>query len=412
MSQAKPAVAHFTSRYLVFCIGFLIILSYHALIIEAAMRNLAFAGLVDYFLQPVPVASMPPRNSMDLFFNLTKRNPGRYEPYYMRLKGVALSFADAEYIQYAQGRNELQLAQEAQAGGNQEQAEDHYRRALAIGTEQIQMEAHLQLANLFFATGNLFGFEQHLDAVAKHAPPLGFRFDQCPDRELLGGYVDKHDIELDRPVHIVLVWKSLGQLKSQDAPLLVGKSASQSAWQTVFWQNYEFQLGLVDNSVHDGGFERRLLPQVGVLPQLPNRFYRQTPQNTQIIYEYPETVQNMFLMLYGHGEGRVGIGSQSITIPPAPHREAYLITGRYRTHGEAEPRIGINYLLEDGSGFGTNLSWFADQPSRDWSQFAGFWLPPSNAAHLSYWVLNLDSASKLYVDDLGLFSVPVSCVVQ
>jgi hypothetical protein len=383
---------------------------------DAFARNLAFLPAIGYFLSP---SADPQDARLDraraLFTRLAQHDAVRYQPYSLRLEGIANLLSSAHNQEYVNGWTELEHARQAQSLGDWEKAEEHYRRAAAVGTEQVRLEAYVLLADLSRARRDTAGLESNVGYAAENISPLAMRFAGCQDIELVGGYVDERDIALDQPVHIVLIWeKHRADLSlDQDDETDVG-GQDGNFWQWAADESRLLQIGMAANLVPDGGFERTVLPREGFPHQLPRALYgRQTPDHTALRYGSPVPGENMVLELCGRGDTPAGVGSTPTEIPQARHSTVYLITGRYRTFGDAQPKIGIRWLLEGAARWSDNVSSYAiQQPAAEWTRFAALMTPPEKAIALQYWVLNADAVSRMQVDDLGLFLVPLPCAAQ
>jgi len=305
----------------------------------------------------------------------------------------------------------LQTAQKVQAGVGWDAAREHYQSAIAQGTEQIKLEAYLLLGELLRSWGNEAGFRQAMEAAYGLTPDLSIEFDNCSSMNMLGGYIDERDIELDVPIHVVLVWEIEQDVDLPEETLVDEDNAS---WQFFLWRDRVFQIGVVENLVPDGGFERMALPGTVVLPQLPNRLYgAQELIHTALAYESPLQNHNMILTLYGRGQTWVGLGSPHVDGPTGQGEVGYLVTGRYQSTEGAVPRIGVRWWLRDAASWDDNVSTYAvEQPSTDWVRFARLAIPPENTDRVQAWIINADDFSHLYVDNLGLFRVPLPCSVD
>jgi len=139
-----------------------------------------------------------------------------------------------------------------------------------------------------------------------------------------------------------------------------------------------------------------------------NLFVRQTSEQIERVFE--SSAANTILKLNGQGRTAVGVGSPSLSIDDSSENVGYLITGRYHTSEKADPKIGIRWLLEDSVSWNDNTSSYVVQQSATrWTRFGAVFTPPDNANGLQYWVLNVDADSSLYVDNLGLFRIPLPC---
>lgn len=390
---------------IVFLFGLLTAFFYSISIINTAKRNIAFVGLVAYLNQPTLVVDDNALQTTGrLFAALTEKDPEQYEAYNVRLQGINNSLNKAVYRQYILGKNRLQLAQQAQSVGNLAEAEEYYHQAISMGTTQTQLEASLHLIHT----------PPNLQSFIEDNPPLSIWHNPCTDIELLGVYVDERDIAMNMPVPLVFIWQAKN-IDESSLPVGIALSkADDEIWQWYQSKTLLFQLGTVPNLLPDGGFERTVLPRIGLPANMPRSLYtRQMAHHTMLQYEAPEIADNMVLILNGDGDTSVGLGSLPIPIVTEHNSVAYLVTGHYRTIGEADPRIGIRWLLREATAWNENVSsHVVQQSSADWVQFAGLTTPPINAERLQYWVLNVDAQSELHVDNLGLFPISLPCVPQ
>lgn len=386
---------------------------------ESGVRNRAFVAFTNYLLSPSALPGDPRVElARVLFDRLAQQNPDRFQAYSVRVNGIADQLRSSSNQQYFYGRMELQQAREAESLGKWSIAIEHYHNAIDKGTEQVKLEANLLLAELSRMQGDQAGFEQAMQAVSEVSLPLSIPFVGCSDLELLGGYIDERDLELDRPVHIVLVWKG-----PRDHSVFKnsignnGDSIANGHWRFFSWRDQIFQVGLVDNLVSNGGFEQTSLPQVGGAVGYRRMYYRtQEWHHNPIVYKRTQTegqTQDMALELHGKGQTMVGLESTPVDVPVSSTDVGYLVAGWYQTTEDAVPKIGIRWLLKDAVVWDDNISSYAvTQPSAKWSPFARLTMPPDSTAQVRLWVLNINEIARLQVDNLGLFRVPLPCLVK
>lgn len=376
---------------------------------QGATRNRAFVMLTKCLLAPSasPTDSRA-RTASELFDSLSQQDPERYQAYSIRLQGMTRQLLSLPNRQYYNGRRELQRACEAEALGNWDAAISHYHRAITSGTEQIGLEANLLLAKLLQAQGNVTGFEQAMQTASGVSLPLFVSFDGCPDLELLGGYVDERDLELNRPVHIVLVWRTV-----QGRPVLrddIDAIGGNSKWRFVVWQDQIFQLGLVENLVPDGGFERVVLPYSGIPIGYSSLAAKEEHFNPALVYKEATRGEDMMLAMEGTNDTYIGLRSSLVDVQTGGHSIGYLVVGEYRSTANAKVQVGIRWLLK-GATFQDNISSHAVccQSSTEWTRFARLAVPPDNADKVRLWIVELNGLARLYVDNLALFHVPLPC---
>lgn len=374
---------------------------------EDFIRNKAFLATIDYFSSPSasPTGSRIHRAGR-LFGALSRKSPQRYEPYNRRIQGVMTYLEKPSNQRYYWGRMHLQSAQKAQTRADWGLAREHYQSTIAQGTEQAQLEAYLLLGELSQRQGDEEGFRQAMEAAYEFAPDLLMRFGGCPSMELLGGYIDQRDLELDAPIHVVLVWQV------ERAAGFPGRIVHDDRdWHLFAWRDRVFQVGSVENLVPEGGFEGALLPSEALLRQMPMRLFRsQETDHAALVYEAPEQKHNLVLMLNGKGENAVGLGSPKASVPSDREDIVYLVAGEYQSSGEAVPKIGVRWWLRHAVSWSDNDSIYPVQtPSEKWDRFARLLAPPIHASEVQVWVLNQDKTSSLRVDNLGLLPVPLPC---
>jgi hypothetical protein len=395
--------------------GALVLVLLLASLWEAGVRNRAFLAFTGYLVSP----SASPEDARvvlasELFESLARRDRGRYQTYNLRVRGIKNYLDRQANRRYYVGRMHLQKAREAERRGNWDEAVVHYENAITGGTEQIRLEAHLFLGDLLRSRGDDAGFHTAMQVASAFVPGVPVDFAGCSQMKLLGGYVDERDLELDAPIHIVLIWESDGAGNPVDLVGVGAGSEEEERWRFLAWRARVFQVGLVENLVPDGGFERMMLPGTVILPQLPNRLYRaQELIHTVLAYESPLQNQNMILTLYGRGQMSVGLGSPRVDVPTGQGDVGYLVTGWYQSTEGAVPRIGVRWWLRDAVSWDDNVSTYAvEQPSTDWVGFARLAIPPENTDRVQAWIINADEFSHLSVDNLGLFRVPLPCSVE
>jgi hypothetical protein len=371
---------------------------------ENLMANLGMVSLLKCFANPSASPTDPRLGlSREILDDLSLRDISRYRAYGERLKGIEFRLSEDANREYYQGRTHLQNAQKAQVEESWDVSRNHYRSAISKGTEQIKLEAYLLLGDLLRERGDEEGFRQAMKAAYEFTPNLSIQFGGCPSMTLLGSYIDERDLELNVPIHVILVWELAGAHEAINAD---GEN-----WHFFSWRDKVFQVGTVENLVPDGGFESRVLPSEAPLHQMPMPLFRdQEIDHTTLAYE-SQRKQNLVLVLNGKGDSSVGLGSRKADISTDRRDIGYLITGRYRSTSGAAPHIGVRWWLQDVVSWNDNeSSYLVQKPSERWERFAGLLTPPDDASEVQIWVLNLDKTSSLRVDNLGLFRVPVFCV--
>lgn len=396
---------------IVACLSFLIIAIFHASLFEAGLRNLAFIGLVKHFADPPAHSELTlSARTLELFAVLAERDPSRYQPYYQRLRGIHHSFSDSLNQRYLRGRKELELALRANLAGDKSAAEEHLRRALAAGTQPVQLEARLHLAFLLSEQGEFEQSEDQIRAILGSLESFSSEFDGCPGTRLLGGSIEYGDVRSDLPIHVVLVWEREDTDQRSGRPETVTQTGSIDSWHWYEVGQLLFVVGSTPNLIHDGGFEGIVTPRAGLPPNLAHPLYRdQRVQHTKFQYDSSPETSNIVLTLDGQGESAVGVGSSLVPVQDAIPT-AYLFAGRYRTAGAAVPRIGARWIIEGAREWDDHISQYAvTQPSSSWTQFSRLMAPPENAEQVQFWTLNADASSRLSVDDLALLRVPLPC---
>ncbi|MBX2997176.1 MAG: hypothetical protein KF893_01605 [Caldilineaceae bacterium] len=355
------------------------------------IRNLAFLELNRFLFQPALRLDESFDRAQSYFDQAAAYDPARYQPYQLRLQGMGRSLAE----------NDLHATGDAVGD---------YLQALAHGPLQEREEITLALAALLEARTQGAGGRYLYTDVSNPLSPFPVAFNRCADVELAAIYLSERHVATRQPVPVVLVWRMVTE-SAEETHKAASASARRDGWAIYSQGNLLFQIGSVRNQLFDGGFEQTPLPRQGYPGNLFRPLYgRQTHEHTRLLYEFPDLGANMILQLDGKGATAVGLGSDPLEITDPASPAAYLISGRYRSEGEAMPRIGIRWLLRDAQGWGDNVSsYVVQQGAAEWTSFAGLQLPHAQADTFQYWVLNADANSQLYVDNLGLFRVPLPC---
>ncbi|MEM4724182.1 MAG: hypothetical protein QXP01_04150 [Candidatus Hadarchaeum sp.] len=396
---------------LVTCVALMgIALLFSASLSEAVVRNLAFINLSRFLFQPTLTLDRPLARSLRLFEQASSYNPVRYVPYRLRLKGLAGAFG-GDNCRNDEGKH-LPAAMHASVDEQWTSQVKLYLDTIVHDPLELRKEAVQQLIILLdtYRESKDFGRYVYTDVDT----PLSFfpvAFDQCPALELVAIYFSECHIALRQSVPVVLVWHMTAETSWEQVTSIAPYQLNHR-WEVYRDGDYLIQIGNVSNQLFDGGFEQTVLPREGQPSLLPVALYsRQTQQHTRLLYEIPESGQNMILELYGKGETSVGLGSSSLEIPAEFVGQAYLVTGRYRTDGEAVPRIGVRWLLKSAKEWDENVSSYIVRTATDeWISFAGILLPHPDAESFQYWALNANPNSRLYVDNLGVFPISLPCM--
>jgi len=397
-----------------FCIAMTVSALLDTVVFEASVRNLAFVNLSKGFLQPTLTFDEHFHRSLELFDRVSVYDPARYESYHLRLKGLIETLGDD--ARNSGDINHLEVRPRSVAYNGWESVVGHYLRDVAQGLEAVRENAMQELAGLLDSQEEMADFGRYVYTDMSGSSSFPVTFNKCAEVDLMAIYISEWSIAIRQPVPVVIVWRITTENLQERAVLDEPFQQQDSRWEFHRSGKFLFQIGTVINKLPDGGFEQIVLPREGLPPSLPCQIYgSQLQQQTQLVYEFPETGQNMVLLLGGRrnsrvGHSRVGLCSLPIDIPSHSTREAYLVTGRYRTVGEAMPYIGIRWLLRDAQKWDDNISAYVVQRIADeWTSFAAI-LPSHLAAKsLEYWVINADASAQLYVDNLGLFSVSLPC---
>ena len=397
--------------FVVICTGMLgIISALNTALLKAGIRNLAFVNLSKLLSQPTLTLDGSFTHSLKLFERVSIYDPARYDPYRLRLKGLTETFGEDDIKGDSEERQPAGL--HAPMGEREISRVRSYLRTVAHSPTEFRAEAIQQLTSLLdtYRESDDFGRYTYTDADSSFFlfPVV---FDRCPKLELMAVYFSEHHIAVRRSVSIVIVWRVTDEISWEQIVFFV-QLQQNYGWGIHRDRDYLIQVGNAVNQLFDGGFEQTVLPREGWPSLLPRALYsRQTQQHTRLLYEIPESGQNMILELDGKGEIPVGLGSLPLEIPAEFAGQAYLITGRYRTEGEAAPRIGLRWLLKGAKKWDDNISSYVVRTANDeWTSFAGILLPHPEAESFQYWVLNASADSRLYVDSLGIFSIFLPCV--
>ena len=408
--STKSAITQPAIKVIV-CVGLIVTLLFKTSIFEAGVRNFAFTTLLKGSLQPALSLNEPLVRSRDLFDRLAVRDPVRFEPYQVRLTGLIERLQDDAFS--IDGSSHLQAGARAAARNEWGPATGYYLDAIAYGPVAVREDAIQQLTGILDSQVEIADFGRYVYTDVGGPSSFPVAFDQCPQVKLMAIYIGEQSVALRQPVPIVIIWR-IGTENLQEKAVLDELFQHNSGWELRRSGRFIFQIGVAINQILDGGFEQIVLPRAGLPPSLPRRLYvRQTQQHTQVVYESPDTGQNMVLLLDSQGDTSVGLGSSPMAVSATPVQEGYLVTGRYRTTGEAAPRIGIRWLLKDAKEWNDNVSSYIVREAADeWTPFAGILPPHPKAESFQYWVLNADAASQLFVDNLGIFPIPLPCAPQ
>ncbi|OQA21855.1 MAG: hypothetical protein BWY63_01093 [Chloroflexi bacterium ADurb.Bin360] len=398
--------------YVRVCATLVVVLLYVP-IINLGLRNFAFVTLINGLSRPQLDINEDLKHSLDLFINLAEHDSTQYGPYQLRLSGL-VDMLELERSRELGWHSSLDCAKYAEMEGEFSEAVRCYLEAIAYKTETVDESAFRGIARLLEHQIVQSDFQYNIYGDGEEFPIGRIKFDRCSGLELIIAYIGEHRIGFDRLVPIVMIWRLDNKDVSQDDILSVIEPYFTSSWHWQQSGNFIFQWGLVTNLLFDGGFERTVLPHAGFPFQLPKQLYsRQQQQHTQILYDYSQIGKNMALLLDGQGDTPVGLASLPIAISARPISMAYFVTGRYRTDDEAIPRIGLRWLLREAEEWNDNISsYLVHESANEWTPYAGISLPHPEAESFQYWVINADPSSRLYVDNLGVFEIPLPCFLD
>ncbi len=389
------------------------LLSPHAY--EGVLRNIGMMLFVRHFMTPTIFPHEGYLKRVTYAFDaLVKLNPDRYQGYRERADAVLRRSESSEYARYRQSRLGLYAAQQAHLKGDLEFAIAAYREVISSGSDQMRLEASIWLAGLLWQIGDIAGFESLMEQTSRLPLPHWMNAVDFSDVRLLGGYVDSYAFGFRQPVHLVMVWQIMPEMQSASELDLRDGIWMNRDYDSILlrWRDRVYQAAVIENLIGDGSFESNLLPREGAVVQLPLSLYGETRnlQDTALVYEPPTDAENIVLRLRGP-EGTIsGLSSDSLTLPNDPC-VAYLVTGRYRSGSDSQPRIGARWLLRTARSWNDNVStYIVDIASVEWVEFTGLLLPPKDAEGVQLWVMNINSAGDLEVDDLGLFAVTLPCL--
>ena len=223
----------------------------------------------------------------------------------------------------------------------------------------------------------------------------------CEKFQLLAIYISETQLLLDKQVPILLVWKKITSNEGENIKIPIVKN-----WSFIEYKDVIFQIGHQKNILFDGGFERTFIPRSGLTATLPFLVYDdQTEQQFNLIYDPPYVVENVILHTTSNSHSAVGLSSSEN--PNTLLNQKVLITGRYRSSYNADPRIGVSWYNENLNE--TFARYIIDKPSLEWTKYAGLISIPNEAKTFQYWVLNVEPNTKLDIDNIGMFAVPSLC---
>jgi len=180
----------------------------------ALVGNLAMVTLNGYIASPSGSADDPRvARVLRLFGSSERVDRERYGPYVDRVLGIAEQNLTPQSRAYLMGRSALEAGHLSRQRGSQESARLAYREASLRGTEQIRLEAHLWLADLLREHGDAAGSRAEMERAAAVMPYALSDAPCYPDVREVRGYVDLHDLALQRPVHIIVVWQFESELE-------------------------------------------------------------------------------------------------------------------------------------------------------------------------------------------------------
>jgi|GEM_PF-6647848 hypothetical protein len=402
-----------TQLALVWATIFLLMVVSGAKIVGIGTRNTTFVFLLRPFLSSV--AGLVPSELEEVRARFSALGPfgdaGRNRAYEQRLSGLVRLLTRPSNIALDRGRKRLGEIPFDPTKNDSERSKELLQQTLSTSPDIIRLEAHLRLALILAKQGDLAGYEQEMKAAASFSSTRLIRTDFCPGWRLQGVLVDAHELILNQPVHLILVWR-LPQNQVTSLPIAIGSpmASPDDLWRLWTWHDYVFQLGIQPNLVTDGGLEHIGLPYQGIPPQLPFSLHGSEGPYTALVYANPDQHEDIVLQINGQGQmGSIGLSTLPIGIVDRENT-AYLVLGSYRSEGTALPRIGIRWLLEQAKTFRDNASTFVvTRAMPEWTSFAALLIPPKDASELQYWVVNSDRSSNLQVNDLGLWLVPLPC---
>ncbi len=377
---------------------------------KPVLVNIGMLAFVDYLATPSSAANdWRLIWANQIFIMPFNAREVKMKDYQLRVQGLLERNRSSEYQTYQTGRMFLQEGDRlASRSDRYVAAISSYNEAISSGTEQVQLEAYLGLARLFRINDNAHAFETTMVKTLSLSLPSW----QCPsaftDKTLLGGYIDIHDLALQRPVHLAMVWQITPEFASKlswrEFPFESGN------FHFYVWGEQLYQVGTAVNLIPDGGFEAAILPREGNFLQLPIGLCNGACHCRLTARERSMNIENLILEIEGQEQTISGLSTESLPVV-VDSCGSYVLTGEYRTAPSSRPLIGIRWLLEDSQAWDDNIStYIVTQPTPEWTTFSGILQAPQGASALQVWILNINSVGNLQIDNLGLFLVPLPCL--
>lgn len=333
-----------------------------------------------------------------------------------RLRGLYARNTHPEFAAYFQGRKTVEMARSLREKGKTTEAATAFQEAARVPSVQIQLEAHLGMADLLLETGDAAGYESEM-RVAQTL--LLSQMASAPvesSSKPIAALVDTKDLMLQVPVHIILAWQIPEDYVSHQGAFGAGCDIDDPGiFKLYTWQNLLILVGEVDNLLDDGGFESLLAPREGTTSTFPTNLYEigdRWLSNVTLQYDSMSQIPDIVLNIRGNQGKLSGVSSNPTPIVGSAC-DGYLVTGEYQSSSDARPLIGIRWLLSTAHTWNDNVSsYLVTEPAQMWTRFRDILRTPQDATDLQFWIINTNPGGHLQVDDLGVFSVPLPCFAR
>jgi len=333
-----------------------------------------------------------------------------------RLRGLYDRNTHPEFAAYFQGRRTVKMAHALREKGKLTEAVTAFQEAAGVPSVQIQLEAHLGMADLMLETGDAAGYES---AMRVAQTLLLSQMASTPvesSSKPIAALVDTKDLMLQVPVHIILAWQIPADYVSHQGTFWGECDIDDpGAFKLYSWQNLLILVGEVDNLLDDGGFESLLAPRNGTNSTFPTNLYEIGDRWLSYIalqYDSMSQIPDIVLNIRGN-QGKLSGVSSNPTPIAGTACDGYLVTGEYQSSSDARPLIGIRWLLSTAQTWNDNVSsYLVTEPAQMWTRFRDILRAPQDATDLQFWIINTNPGGHLQVDNLGVFSVPLPCFAR
>lgn len=381
---------------------------------DSLPKNLLMVSTTSFLLRPTE----NPDDTRLLFSTWLLENPLRNDvdqliDYSRRIEYIKQTLTDPSLTHQVRGRLSLERAEIALARNDASTSLDYFIEAMNNQNHQVKLQALLGLTRSISDGDEVLNHDHLLDEISKIEPEFEVDLRACePDLEI-GVHIEQGELKADDQVELILTWEVSPDNDLNRTNMLDELAATPGQWDLYRIGDRVFLVGTVKNQVNNGSFERVPFARKGTPSGFIPLYRSQGYYDTAIEYDSWDTDvgRSMVLSLQSNGKAPVGLGTNKVLVSDNGRRAVFLIAGKYRTTIDAEPKIGIRWLLENATKWSDNSSIYVmKKVFLNWEEFISLQAAPSGTVATQLWILNQDISSGMWADNLILVQIPRPCL--